>query len=68
LPTKQGYFKILKRKNIMVNEVKEIPDPFEGQQAIAQDGTHMIYRKGQWIPFKMVDTMTRTVEAFGDCA
>lgn len=52
----------------MANEVKEIPDPFEGQQAIAQDGTHMIYRKGQWIPFKTGDTMTRTVEAFGDCA
>ena len=48
-------------------KVIEIPEPFEGQIAIAQDGTEAIYRNGEWIS-RDQDNNRRRVEAFGDCA
>ena len=33
----------------MKYDVREIPEPFEGQQAYAQDGTLCVYQKGKWI-------------------
>jgi len=29
--------------------VKEIPEPFEGQQAISEDGRLCVYNLGRWI-------------------
>lgn len=48
-------------------KVIEIPDPFEGQQAISQDGTLCVYRKDEWISIDQ-DNNRRRIEAFGDCA
>ena len=48
--------------------VKEIPDPFEGQQAYAQNGTFCIYNKGKWISKEEYDrgVYLRLLDV-GDC-
>ena len=36
--------------------VKEIPKPFEGQFAFAQDGTYCVYKNGKWVTYKERNT------------
>jgi len=48
--------------------VKEVSDPFEGQQAYAQDGTFCVYSKGEWMSKKEYDrgVYIRLLDT-GDC-
>ena len=49
--------------------VKEIPDPFEGQQAISQDGRECVYTKGNWITKEEYDRgiYIKLLADTGDC-
>ena len=50
-------------------DVREIPDPVEGQQAYAQDGTFCVYHNKQWITKDEYDrgVYIRLLAAQGDC-
>lgn len=49
--------------------VKEISDPFEGQQAYSQDGRLVVYHMGHWITFEEYQrgVYIRLFEAGSDC-
>ena len=50
-------------------DVREIPDPSEGQQAYAQDGTFCVYHNKHWISKDEYDrgVYIRLLAAQGDC-
>ena len=50
-------------------DVREIPDPFQGQQAYAQDGTFCVYHNKHWISKEEYDrgVYIRLLAAQGDC-
>lgn len=50
-------------------DVREIPDPFQGQQAYAQDGTFCVYHNKHWISKDEYDrgVYIRLLVAQGDC-
>jgi hypothetical protein len=64
----EQFFKFPKGMNMKEIIVKEVSDPFEGQQAYAQDGTFCVYSKGEWMSKKEYDrgVYIRLLDT-GDC-
>ena len=71
LPHPQGGVVLIFPKGMNMKEfdVREIPDPFQGQQAYAQDGTFCVYHNKHWISKAEYDrgVYIRLLAAQGDC-
>jgi len=71
LPHPQGGVVLTFSKGMIMKQcdVREIPDPFQGQQAYAQDGTFCVYHNKQWITKDEYDrgVYIRLLAAQGDC-